>query len=147
MSNIPDNVIVDDEDREFLESIGKWRIGSQGYCVRTKYDPITRSGKEVSMHRLVLERKLGRPISPGLFCDHINGIRTDCSRVNLREVTKQQNQHNRTRAKGYVWDEAMGKWRAYIGLNGKKIHLGLFDLESDAREAYLTAKAKYHVIP
>jgi len=148
MSNIPDNVIVDDEDRAFLEAMGKWYIG-KGYCRRRNpWDPVTKKqGKLILMHRVVLERKLGRPIAAGMFCDHIDGNRSNNSRSNLREVTHQQNHMNRTRAKGYCWDKAVGKWRAYIHLNGKRIHLGYFDLESDAREAYEKAKAIYHKIP
>jgi len=148
MSNIPDNVIVDDEDRAFLESMGKWRI-DKGYCVRNgPWNPLTKKeGKKILMHRVVLERKLGRPIAAGMVCDHRDGNTYNQSRSNLREVTRQQNQHNMTRAKGYYWVEARGKWRARIGLNGKIIHLGLFDLEEDARAAYEKAKAIYHVIP
>jgi len=148
MSNIPDNVIVDDEDRAFLEAIGKWYV-QKGYCTRNgPLDPITKKqGKDIRMHRVVLERKLGRPIAAGMVCDHIDGDKCNQSRSNLREVTVQQNNMNRTRAKGYYWDEARGKWRACIHLNGKKKHLGYFDLEVDAREAYLTAKAIYHKIP
>ena len=33
-----------------------------------------------------------------------------------------------------------------IRINGKQTHLGLFDTESDARQAYLNAKEKYHAI-
>jgi len=148
MSNIPGNVIVDDEDREFLESMGKWYI-DRGYCMRNgPWDPVTKkAGKNIRMHRVVLERKLGRPIAPGMFCDHIDGNPSNNSRSNLREVTNQQNDMNRTRAKGYYWDKAKGKWGAYICLNGKKKHLGYFDVESEARAAYERGKAKYHVIP
>jgi len=148
MSNIPDCVIVDDCDREFLESMGKWYIGKR-YCVRAgPYDPVTKKcGKLIFMHRVVLERKLGRPIAAGMVCDHIDGDTYNQSRSNLREVTHQQNHMNRTRAKGYYWDKNARKWRAYICLNGKLKYLGLYDLESDAREAHLSAKAIYHKIP
>jgi len=147
MSNIPDNVIVDDCDRAFLEAMGKWYI-DKGYCRRNgPQDPVTKKqGKLILMHRVVLERKLGRPIAAGMFCDHRDGNRSNNSRSNLREVTNQQNAMN-TRAKGYYWDKSKGKWRAYIHLNGKKKHLGYFDLESEARAAYERGKAVYHVIP
>ena len=38
------------------------------------------------------------------------------------------------------------KWCAQIKINKKKKHIGYFDNEEDARNAYLEAKAKYHVI-
>jgi hypothetical protein len=78
--------------------------------------------------------------------DHINGIRDDNSISNLRNVTHQQNQWNRKTAKGYYWDKNVKKWQAKIKLNNKTIYLGYFDKEEDARNAYLEAKEKYHII-
>jgi hypothetical protein len=78
--------------------------------------------------------------------DHINGDKTDNRIVNLREVTNQQNQHNQTKAKGYNWNKKANKWQSQIRLNNKKIHLGLFDTEVEARNAYLKAKEVYHTI-
>ena len=143
---IPACVIVDDEDREYLEQ-WQWYVSSKGYCVRAPWDPVTKKQEQIHMHRLILERKLGRPIAPGMVCDHRDGLRANNSRNNLREVTQQQNQHNQTRARGYYWNKARNKWQAYIKVNGKKIHLGYYDLEADARAAYLAAKAIYHKIP
>lgn len=77
--------------------------------------------------------------------DHINGIRDDNRLCNLRAVNNQQNQQNRTKAKGYGWHTGTQKWRAYIKGNGKYIHIGLFDNESDARQAYIEAKKIYHI--
>ena len=78
--------------------------------------------------------------------DHINGIRDDNRICNLRSVSHQQNQWNHTKAKGFYWDKKANKWKAQIGLNYKKIYLGLFDSEEDAREAYKKAKEIYHQI-
>jgi hypothetical protein len=78
--------------------------------------------------------------------DHINGIRNDNRIENLRSVTRQQNQWNRTTAKGYYWDKVKNKWRAELKLNRKKIYLGMFNTEEEARNAYLAAKQIYHVI-
>ena len=78
--------------------------------------------------------------------DHINGTTDDNCITNLRNVTNQQNQWNRTKAKGYYWCENSNKWHAQIRLTGKKVHLGHFNLEADARNAYLEAKKIYHII-
>ena len=78
--------------------------------------------------------------------DHINGIRTDNRICNLRNVTHQQNQWNRTKAKGYYYNTPRNKWRAVIRLNNKDIHLGYFTSEQEARQSYLKAKQQYHVI-
>ena len=77
--------------------------------------------------------------------DHINGIRTDNKIFNLRNVTSKQNSWNRTKAKGYFWNKHRNKWQAQIKGN-KQINLGLFNTEEEAKNAYLTAKEKYHVI-
>ena len=65
---------------------------------------------------------------------------------NLRVVTSQENHFN-TKAKGYYWHKQRQKWQAQIQVNGKHKYLGCFDLEEDARQAYLTAKEKLHIIP
>lgn len=78
--------------------------------------------------------------------DHINGDRSDNRICNLRSVNSQQNHMNRTSAKGYSWYKERNKWRSQITLNNKQIHLGIFEKEEDARNAYLQAKEKYHII-
>ena len=78
--------------------------------------------------------------------DHINGHTDDNRIANLRNVTHQQNQWNQAKAKGYHWDKRRKKWFTQIQLNGNHIFLGYFDLEEDARNAYLEAKEVYHII-
>ena len=78
--------------------------------------------------------------------DHINRNSLDNRIENLRIVTAQQNQWN-TNAKGYYWSKKANKWHAYIKVNGKLKHLGLFAEEEDARQAYLNAKELYHKLP
>jgi len=80
--------------------------------------------------------------------DHIHhevGVPLDNSITNLRVVNNQQNLFN-TNAKGYCFHKASNKYESKIGLNGKKIHLGLFDTADEARNAYLEAKKVYHII-
>ena len=81
------------------------------------------------------------------FIDHIDGDKTNNNISNLRVVTSQQNQFNMRNIKGYTWCKRDKKWRAQIQLNKKGIHLGYFDTEEEARNAYLEAKKKYHIIP
>ena len=80
--------------------------------------------------------------------DHINNIKTDNRICNLRAVTKQQNQWNRPTAKGYyksTYKESV-YYHAYIYLNSKRIIIGSFNSEQEARSAYLAAKEIYHKI-
>ena len=44
--------------------------------------------------------------------------------------------------KGYSWNNQKNKWGARIKINQKIIHLGFFDKEEDAHNAYLVAKRK-----
>lgn len=78
--------------------------------------------------------------------DHINGDRADNRIDNLRSVTRSENQQNRKRTKGYNWSKKCNKWHCKIVLNNKSIHLGLFDKEDEAHQAYLNAKKIYHII-
>jgi hypothetical protein len=77
--------------------------------------------------------------------DHINGVKDDNRISNLRDVTNQQNQFNR-KVKGCYWREDVKKWRAMIGIDGKRISLGSFNTEEEAHQAYLDAKKIYHII-
>ncbi len=77
--------------------------------------------------------------------DHEDINKTNNNIENLRVLTCQQNQFNR-KCKGYYWNKFRNKWYARLMVNGKNKHLGLFDLEEDARNAYLEAKKIYHII-
>jgi hypothetical protein len=78
--------------------------------------------------------------------DHINTDRTDNRISNLRIVNKQQNHFNRSNVKGFNFVKRTNKWKSTIKLNGKSIHLGYFNTEEEAKNAYIEAKKKYHII-
>jgi hypothetical protein len=78
--------------------------------------------------------------------DHINGNRSDNKINNLRSVTRNQNMWNRKTAKGYHWNKKAQKYAAQIRINNKAIHLGLYNTEEEASQAYLKAKEIYHKI-
>jgi hypothetical protein len=100
------------------------------------------------LHRIVASAYLKLDMSDTeIQVDHINGVKHDNRLENLRLVTHQQNHFNETKAKGYCWNKHANKWMAYIALDRRKIHLGLFTVEEDARQAYLDAKIIYHKIP
>lgn len=107
------------------------------------YGRIPGNREKIGIHRVVLERMLGRPIREGMECDHINGDKLDNRRRNLREVTHRQNHQNRppgrgcaSRYKGVSPSAAPGRWRARISPHGKEIHLGSFGSEEEAALAY-----------
>ncbi len=80
--------------------------------------------------------------SKGLTLERIDN-NDDYKPSNCKWATWKEQQQNR-RAKGYCWNKKTQKWDVRIQVNYKVIHLGLFDKEEDARQAYLDAKKKYH---
>ena len=91
-------------------------------------------------HRLIMLAFVG---DSDQEVDHINRIKTDNRFENLRYCTRRENGLNRDyvdNAKGYYWHYT--KWLARISVNGKNKHLGRFDNEQDARQAYLDARDK-----
>tara|TARA_R110002020_G_scaffold182703_1_gene378396 strand:+ start:599 stop:1063 length:465 start_codon:yes stop_codon:yes gene_type:complete len=77
--------------------------------------------------------------------DHINRNKVDNRICNLRNVTRQVNQWNNN-GKGYYYNKAAKKYKAQIVINCNVKYLGLYDTPEEARQAYLNAKQKYHVI-
>lgn len=78
--------------------------------------------------------------------DHINGKKDDNRIVNLRECDINLNNSNRVNAKGHWFHKRDKKWFSAITIDYKRIYLGQFDNENDARIAYVEAKKKYHNI-
>lgn len=103
-------------------------------------------GKCVSLHRIIASAYLGLNMSDvKISVDHINGVRHDNRLENLRLVNPQQNAFN-TKALGYYWHKQKNRWMAKIQIDGRSIYLGHFVNPEDARQAYLDAKLKYHII-
>ena len=98
-------------------------------------------------HRIIAFAFLGYDIEKSkLVIDHIDRNRLNNNLNNLRIVSVQENAFN-TKAKGYSWHKKAQKYKSHIKINGKCLHLGYFDTEEEAHQAYLEAKTKYHIIP
>jgi hypothetical protein len=102
------------------------------------------------MHRIILERKIGRPLERGEWTDHINRNTLDNRRANLRLVTPAQNAMNSVKgspilgtvpASSYkgVYYSRCGKkikrWVAQIKIEGKWKWLGIFKTDIEAAKA------------
>lgn len=103
------------------------------------------------LHRVIMARKLGRPLVKGELVDHINGNGLDNRRENLRLATTSQNNQNsrlpRTNTSGYkgvYWEKKRAKWHAQITINNICIFLGRFEDKEIAYQAYCEAAIKYH---
>lgn len=131
--------VVSVEDWDWVSKT-KWHTDTNGYIARTGWP----SRKKEYLHRLVNQTP------KGMYTDHINGFRHDCTRRNLRTCTNAQNAMNQklnckstSGAKGVSWFKADQVWTAHIKLNRKKVHLGRFVTKEQAIEAY-NAAAKQH---
>jgi len=114
------------------------------------YNRFEINGKKFLRHRIIAFCFLGLHNIVGASgaddcIDHIKGNKLDNSVEKLRITTHQGNTHNQLRAKGYSWHKQNKKFQAQIKVNKKTIHLGYYDTEEDARQAYLTGKEKYHI--
>lgn len=139
--------IDEDEDGDLLLD-KTWYIHSAGYIVHSYWYG---NGKTriLYLHRLILARMLGRELVKGEQCDHINMVRTDNRRENLRLATNGQNNANKgaykTNKLGVKGVVAMGKrFQAHIGVGNKDHHLGTFDTIEEAHAAYLEAARRMH---
>lgn len=103
------------------------------------YRVMSIGGKQYSEHRLIYLHQKGY-IDDNLQIDHINDNKSDNRVENLRLVTSQVNCIDRDKhAKGYSWDKRNKTWNARIKRNGKLKHLGCYETEMEARDAYTTA--------
>ena len=118
----------------------KWNERSNKPNSCSGYIQIQIGIKMYKVHRLIMMAFVGESDQQ---VDHINRIKTDNRFENLRYCTDSENQWNKEsvdNAKGYYWNR--NKWQSRIRINGKKKHLGCFDNEQEARQAYVDARDK-----
>ena len=114
--------------------------------IHNGYVGVRFSQKHFKLHRILAKAFLDLDYdNKALVVDHIDKNKLNNSLHNLRVISQQENSFN-SNSKGYSWDKYANKYSAQIHLNRKKINLGLFKTEEDARNAYLEAKLKYHII-
>ena len=147
--------VDDDNVFRFYKRTKKWKRCDNNKPNGTGYINIDLTNKDKKRKQFQLHRIVYKAYNPSWdimngitdnSIDHIDGNKLNNNIDNLRVVTNQENQFNNTKAKGYYFHKGNNKWMAYINRDGKKIHLGYYDTEEEARQAYLTAKEKYHII-
>ena len=99
--------------------------------------------KTIIMHRVIMERTMGRKLEHHEHIDHINHDTLDNRRSNLRLVTNAQNQMNRRKGpncsspyKGVSWDYSRGMWTSQITFNQQHFALGRYATEEEAAQVY-----------
>lgn len=119
------NVLVSTKDQHLLKK-HMFCIDHYGYPV-TNVKLGKNQWRVTKLHHLIYPRK------EKFVMDHINRIKTDNRRVNLRYCTQQENSWNKTRkvtnksgCSGVWWDPKRMNWEVSINYKMKKIHLGRF---------------------
>jgi len=135
-------------DDELYPELSRYKWHAQwNSCTKSFYAVRGMKIKDGKQYRISMAREiLGLNHDDKRQADHKNHNTLENCRVNLRIVTRSQNQWNQRNRKGYYWHKATKKYLARIMLNGKPIFLGRFDVAEDAHSAYLRAKKQYHTI-
>lgn len=135
-------LLIDANDTDLLKTY-KWHKNYAGYVISR---PRTKGVRRiVYLHRLVLERIIGRELQPNEYTDHINHDRSDNRRSNLRLVTRRQNILNNSpfAKSGFKGVYASGSgWVARLTHKGDRKYLGYFKDPTDAAVAYDNAVLK-----
>lgn len=141
--------IVDDEDYHFASST-KW-YNSNGYAATMLYvggGVKNRKQRRLALHRLILERKLDRPLRWNELVDHVNCDRLDNRRANLRLTShsmnlanKRRGSNNTTGYKGVYYlkikpETEMKRWQAYVKRDGVRLILGNYATKEEAAYVY-----------
>ncbi len=131
--------LISAEDFEEISQYS-WHITQHGYAARCG-----KGNEHEYLHRRI------NKTPEGMFTDHIDRNKLNCTRENLRTVTPAQNSMNQSKQsrpthsqfKGVSFRPGRGKdknkgasWPAYIKSGSKKKALGYFKTELDAAFAY-----------
>ena len=135
--------IIDDVDLALVSEY-KWRAhkGRNGFYAITNIGP-WRESKVIQMQNLIINE-----VPPRMMVDHKDRDGLNNQRANLRICTRSQNGANRTpwgksKYLGVSKVKGRNKWRAFIGVNGINLYLGIFDTEILAAAEY-NAAAAFH---
>jgi hypothetical protein len=139
-------VLMDYKQNPYWRKI-KYSIDTKGYYyIQLTHNKIT---KCYGVHRLIYKfynSDWDMTYTGDNQIDHFDNDRTNNNIENLRIVTHSENQQNTIATKGYSWNKKAKKYYAQIRVNKKSYHLGSYDTAEEARDAYLIAKKKYHII-
>ena len=124
-------------DKEDYEKIKDyiWVVTEVGY--------VDTNSHKIKMHRLLMD------CPDGLVVDHINSIKYDNRKSNLRIVDTTTNVRNinpygKSGILGVHWHKRHNKWIANVTVNGKLKHLGYFTNKEDAEKIRQQAEFKYY---
>lgn len=127
------------EDYDLIKDYS-WSMDKAGYVIGSP----SKNRKQIHLHVLVMNPDSKQDV------DHINHNPSDNRKINLRNVTRSQNQmnvglsrNNKSGITGVHFDSTNEKWVAQIGIDRKRKNLGKFDNFDDAVKARREAEKKY----
>jgi hypothetical protein len=122
--------------KKYLEGRLAGTINALGYVV------ITLKGMKLYAHKVAWILS-GGSLEKGMVIDHINGVKSDNRIGNLQQITQKENLHKKRTSGKYTKGISFRKdlkskpFTVMIrDQQGKKIHLGYFNTEKEAAEAY-----------
>ena len=102
--------------------------------------------KICKIHQLVVVSFLNHiPNGHTIVIDHVDGNKLNNKLTNLHLVTNRENSttcfrkdkdKHSSQYVGVNWHKSCNKWKSQIQINGKRKHLGLFNTELEASNAY-----------
>lgn len=128
--------LIDLEDLEKIKGY-YWSMGVNGY--------FSKDSRKIQMHRFIMDCN-----DNNLVVDHINHMKNDNRKNNLRIASRTENNrnvqlssNNTSGTTGVRWHKVCEKWIANITVNKKLLHLGYYDNFEDAVSARKEAEEKY----
>lgn len=130
-----------EETGVFLNSLGKAcnNKNKDGYIQMMVVD--NKKHYCVMAHRFAFFLKNGYLSN---ITDHINGNRSDNRICNIRSVGSKENNRNQKSPKGYYRRKDCNSFQSQITVDGRVVYLGIYKDETEAKNAYLSAKKIYH---
>lgn len=136
---------IDKADKRLVEKYA-WTTNKQGYLYAGNY------GRVILLHRYIyFNGDYDKALKSDYLIDHINGIRTDNRRCNIRLSDRTQNAWNRkdkctskTGMNGVRYLKDLNKYRVTIKANGVTYKLGDFDSFEEAKIARIEGEEKYY---
>lgn len=145
--------LISDEDADLAKLNWKASMSPSKilYAIRQVAAQNERKQTNLRLHRIIMERVLGRELVQDEDIDHVNGNGLDNRRENLRLATRSENcanrgkqSNNKSGYKGVHWNNEKQKWVAFIGFKRKKFYLGQYDTPEEAYEAYCEKAIELH---
>lgn len=141
ITNDGKEILIDTEDIEKVNGF-TWRVNRNGYAI-TEYREFTNKTKRILMHRLL------KNAPEDVIVDHINRIKLDNRKGNLRYCTASQNAMNiekyrgkTSETKGVHYDKRDKLWIAKITKNKVTKRKG-FKTENEAIKQRIEWEEKY----